>query len=152
MAMIITGEVVLQAGREAVWTALNDLEVLKRCIPGCDELAQLSETEFEAVVKIAVGPLKASFKGRIQLSNTEPGKGYGIAAEGQGGVAGFAKEGATVQLSDVPEGTCLSYDVEAQVGGKIAQLGSRLIHGVAEKNAHEFFSNFASILAPTEAA
>jgi carbon monoxide dehydrogenase subunit G len=146
----MTGEVVLPATRAAVWDALNDPEVLKLCIPGCQELAKLSESEFEAVTKIAVGPVKASFKGRIELSNIEPGSSYRILGEGQGGVAGFAQGAATVQLKDVPEGTCLTYDVQAQVGGKIAQLGGRLIDGVVKRQADQFFGSFAKVLASAE--
>jgi carbon monoxide dehydrogenase subunit G len=150
MAMTMQGEVTLPATREKVWTALNDPEVLKACIPGVQELNKVSDTEFNAVAKVAVGPVKASFKGVVHLTDLDAPNGYTISGEGQGGVAGFAKGGAKVRLTEEAEGTRLIYDVEAQVGGKIAQLGGRLINGVAKKYADEFFANFARILSPAE--
>jgi carbon monoxide dehydrogenase subunit G len=153
MAMTMTGEVNLPANREAVWAALNDPEVLKSCIPGCQELTKVSDTEFEAVAKVAVGPVKASFKGKISLQDLDPPNAYTIRGEGQGGVAGFAKGGAKVRLEPGEEGgTKLIYDVEATVGGKLAQLGGRLVNGVAKKNADEFFACFVKALTPVEAA
>jgi uncharacterized protein len=152
MAMTMQGEVTLPAERERVWAALNDPEVLKVCIPGCQELEKVSDTEFAAVAKLAVGPVKATFKGNVMLSDIDAPNGYTITGEGQGGVAGFAKGGAKVRLADAGGGTQLSYDVEAQVGGKIAQLGGRLINGVAKKYADQFFGNFAKLLAPAENA
>jgi carbon monoxide dehydrogenase subunit G len=149
MAMTMQGEVTLPANRERVWEALNDPEVLKACIPGVQELDKVSDTEFRATAKLAVGPVKASFKGVVTLNDLDPPNGYRIAGEGQGGVAGFAKGGAQVRLEEAEGGTKLSYDVDAQVGGKIAQLGGRLINGVAKKYADEFFANFAKHLAPT---
>ena len=100
MAMTMTGEVVLPANRATVWAALNDPDILKQSIPGCQELAKVSDTEFTATVKVAVGPVKATFKGRVQLLDLDPPNGYRIAGEGQGGVAGFAKGGANVRLED----------------------------------------------------
>jgi uncharacterized protein len=147
MAMTMTGEVMLPADRPAVWAALNDPEVLKRCIPGCEALEKVSDTEFQAVAKLAIGPVKATFKGKVALSDIDVPSGYTISGEGQGGVAGFAKGGAKVRLADAEAGTRMTYDVEAQVGGKIAQLGGRLINGVAKKYADEFFANFAKQLA-----
>jgi uncharacterized protein len=152
MAMTMQGEVTLPAERERVWAALNDPEVLKACIPGCQELEKVSDTEFAAVAKVAVGPVKATFKGNVTLSDIDAPNGYTITGEGQGGVAGFAKGGAKVRLAEAEGGTQLSYDVEAQVGGKIAQLGGRLINGVAKKYADQFFGNFAKLLAPAENA
>jgi carbon monoxide dehydrogenase subunit G len=152
MAMTMQGEVALPADRAAVWAALNDPEVLKACIPGCQELAKVSDTEFQAVAKIAVGPVKATFKGGVTLTDLDPPNGYTISGEGQGGIAGWAKGGAKVRLEDAGGGTRLVYDVEAQVGGKIAQLGGRLINGVAKKYADEFFANFAKALSPAETA
>ncbi|HEV2602866.1 MAG TPA: carbon monoxide dehydrogenase subunit G [Microvirga sp.] len=152
MAMTMQGEVTLPANRERVWEALNDPEVLKACIPGVQELDKVSDTEFRATAKLAVGPVKASFKGVVTLNDLDPPNGYRIAGEGQGGVAGFAKGGAQVRLEEAEGGTKLSYDVDAQVGGKIAQLGGRLINGVAKKYADEFFANFAKHLAPAENA
>jgi carbon monoxide dehydrogenase subunit G len=148
MAMTMTGDAVLPAERQRVWAALNDPAVLKACIPGCQELDKVSDTEFQATVRAAVGPVKATFKGRVQLLDLDPPNGYRIAGEGQGGVAGFAKGGATVRLEDADGGTRMTYDVEAQIGGKLAQLGGRLINGVAKKYADEFFANFAKALTP----
>ena len=141
MAMTMNGEVELPASREAVWAKLNDPEVLKACIPGCEELEKTDEHGFRAVAKMKVGPVSARFKGKITLSDLDPPNGYKIS--GEGGVAGFAKGGATVKLADKDAGTLLSYDVEAQIGGKLAQLGQRLINGTAKKLADEFFANFA---------
>ena len=152
MAMTMQGEVVLPADRATVWAALNDPEVLKTCIPGCESLEKTSDTEFKAVAKVSIGPVKATFKGAVQLSDLDPPNGYTIGGEGQGGIAGFAKGGAKVRLEEVPEGTRLAYDVDAQVGGKIAQLGGRLINGVAKKYADEFFANFAKVLTPAQTA
>jgi uncharacterized protein len=152
MAMTMQGEVTLPAGREKVWRALNDPEVLKAAIPGCQELEKIGDTEFQAVAKVSVGPVKATFKGGVTLADLDPPNGYTIRGEGQGGVAGWAKGGAKVRLEDVEGGTRLVYDVEATVGGKIAQLGGRLINGVAKKYADEFFANFARILSPAESA
>ena len=144
MAMTMSGEVELEASRETVWTKLNDPEVLKVCIPGCEELEQTDDGGFRAAAKMKVGPVSARFKGKVMLSDLDPPNGYKISGEGEGGVAGFAKGGATVRLSEKEEGgTLLSYDVEAQIGGKLAQLGQRLINGAAKKLADEFFDNFA---------
>ena len=143
MAMTMTGEVQLPAKRDVVWQKLNDAEVLKACIPGCEELNKDSDTEFRAVATTKIGPVKARFKGRVQLTDLDPPNGYRISGEGDGGVAGFAKGGATVNLTDKDGGTLLTYNVEAQIGGKLAQLGQRLINGAAKKVADEFFRNFA---------
>ncbi len=148
MAMTMNGEAVLPAPRDTVWAKLNDPEVLKACIPGCQSLEMTSETEFVAVAKVKVGPVSATFKGRVQLLDLDPPNGYRIQGEGEGGVAGFAKGGAKVSLEEVPEGTKLTYDVEATIGGKLAQLGGRLINGVAKKMADEFFGNFAKAVNP----
>ena len=143
MAMIMNGEVQLPASREAVWAKLNSPEVLKACIPGCEEMERTDEGGFRAVAMVKVGPVSARFKGKVTLSDLDPPNGYKISGEGEGGVAGFAKGGASVKLSDKDGGTLLSYDVEAQIGGKLAQLGQRLINGAAKKLADEFFTNFA---------
>jgi uncharacterized protein len=143
MAMTMTGAFDLPASREVVWKKLNDPEVLKACIPGCQSLEMTSETTFAAVAKIKLGPVSATFRGNVHLSDIDPPNGYTISGEGEGGVAGFAKGGAKVTLEEIPEGTRLSYDVEANIGGKLAQLGSRLIDGVAKKMADEFFAKFA---------
>jgi carbon monoxide dehydrogenase subunit G len=145
MAMTMKGEVLLPASRETVWAKLNDAEVLKMCIPGCQSLDKTSDTSFSAVAKLKIGPVSATFKGAVELSDLDPPNGYTISGQGEGGVAGFAKGGAKVALGPAPEGdgTVLYYDVEANVGGKIAQLGARLIDGVAKKMADQFFDNFA---------
>ncbi|MGB3554207.1 MAG: carbon monoxide dehydrogenase subunit G, partial [Jannaschia sp.] len=122
--MELTGTRTIAAPRETVWAALNDADTLRACIPGCEELTGSPEEGFEAVVKQKVGPVKATFKGAVTLSDVHPPESYRIAGEGKGGVAGFAKGGADVKLADVPEGTQLDYAVDAKVGGKIAQLGS----------------------------
>src|SRR6202166_1898555 len=144
MAMVMNGEVQLPAAREVVWAKLNDPEVLKACIPGCQSLEKLSDTEFQAVAVTKIGPVKAKFKGKIRLSDLDPPNGYRISGEGDGGVAGFAKGGATVALAPKDGGTLLTYNVEAQIGGKLAQLGQRLIAGAAKKMADDFFGNFVN--------
>jgi carbon monoxide dehydrogenase subunit G len=143
MAMTMSGEVQLPASRDQVWAKLNDAETLKACIPGCEELVMSSPTEFSAVATTKIGPVKARFKGKVHLTDLDPPNGYKISGEGDGGVAGFAKGGATVALTDKDSGTLLTYNVEAQIGGKLAQLGQRLINGSAKKLADEFFANFA---------
>jgi carbon monoxide dehydrogenase subunit G len=143
MAMTMTGEVQLPAAKDTVWTKLNDADVLKACIPGCEELEKLSDTEFKAVAVSKIGPVKARFKGNVHLTDLDPPNGYRISGEGDGGVAGFAKGGATVALADKDGGTLLTYNVEAQIGGKLAQLGQRLVNGAAKKVADDFFANFA---------
>ncbi len=151
MAMTMAGAVTLPADRATVWDALNDPEVLKRSIPGCQELERTGDNGFAAVARVSVGPVKATFKGNVTLSDIDAPNGYTISGEGQGGVAGFAKGGAKVNLEDAEGGTRMSYDVEAQIGGKLAQLGGRLINGVAKKYADEFFTNFAKALQPEPA-
>jgi carbon monoxide dehydrogenase subunit G len=142
MAMTMKGEVQLPASREAVWEKLNDPAVLKQCIPGCEQLDMTSASEFQAVATIKVGPVKARWKGKVRLLDLDPPNSYRIAGEGEGGVAGFAKGGAKVALTDKDGGTLLTYDVEAQIGGKLAQLGQRLINSAAKKTADDFFVNF----------
>jgi len=148
MAMTMTGEVVLPASRDKVWAMLNDPEVLKACIPGCEQLDRISESEFQAVATIKVGPVKARWKGKVRLSDLDPPNSYRISGEGEGGAAGFARGGAKVSLSEQDSGTRLSYDVEAQIGGKLAQLGQRLINSAAKKTADDFFGKFATAVAP----
>jgi hypothetical protein len=147
MAMTMTGEVTLPAARPKVWALLNDAEVLKSSIPGCESLEKSGDNGFAAVVKTKIGPVSATFKGKVELSDIVPLVGYTIKGEGEGGIAGFAKGGAKVSLSDAPGGTLLHYDVDATVGGKIAQLGSRLVDGVAKNMADKFFANFAAAAA-----
>lgn len=140
--MELEGTKVIAAPRSVVWARLNDAETLKACIPGCTELTGSPETGFAATVVQKVGPVKATFKGAVTLGNVVPGESYTISGEGKGGVAGFAKGGADVVLRDVEGGTELSYKVDAQVGGKLAQLGSRIIGGFARKMADKFFEDF----------
>ena len=140
--MEMTGTRTIAAPREAVWAALNDAETLRACIPGCTELTGSAEDGFEAVVVQKVGPVKATFKGAVAVTDAHPPERYRIAGEGKGGVAGFAKGGADVALAEVEGGTELTYAVDAKVGGKIAQLGGRLIDSFASKMADDFFDRF----------
>jgi len=147
MAVTMSGEVVLPADRATVWRRLNDADTLKASIPGCESLEKLSDTEMQAVAKVKIGPVSARFKGKVQLTDIDAPNSYRISGQGDGGIAGFAKGGANVRLSDEGGGgTRLAYDVDAQVGGKIAQLGGRLIDSTAKKLADEFFANFAKAL------
>ena len=144
--MDMTGEERIAAPRDAVWAALNDPEILKACIPGCQSLTMKSATELEAIVKIKIGPVSASFSGEVTLSNLNPPESYTISGEGKGGIAGFAKGGADVRLIEDGDGTILAYDVKAQIGGKLAQLGSRLIDSSSKKLATQFFADFGARL------
>lgn len=149
MAMTMNGEVQLAAPQADVWAKLNDPVVLKACIPGCDSLEMLSDHEFEAVATNKIGPVKARFKGKVTLTDIDPPNGYRISGQGDGGIAGFAKGGATVNLKPSEDGgTVLSYAVEAQIGGKLAQLGQRLVNGAAKKMADQFFQKFAEAVNP----
>ena len=141
--MEMSGEYKINASREKVWAGLNDPEVLKQSIPGCDEIEQTSDTSFTAKVTAKVGPVKAKFAGAVELTDIDAPNGYRISGEGKGGAAGFAKGGANVKLEEDGDGTLLKYEVDAQVGGKLAQLGARLIDGTAKKMASQFFENFA---------
>ncbi|HLY57245.1 MAG TPA: carbon monoxide dehydrogenase subunit G [Stellaceae bacterium] len=145
--MDMTGEYRIAAPRAKVWAALNDPEVLRQAIPGCDEIEKLSDTEMTAKVTAKVGPVKAKFGGKVTLSDIDPPNGYTISGEGSGGAAGFAKGGADVRLAEANGETVLSYTVRANVGGKLAQIGSRLIDATARKMADEFFGNFAALVA-----
>jgi carbon monoxide dehydrogenase subunit G len=142
----------IPAAKEKVWAALNDPAVLKQCIPGCQSLEMSSPTEMTATVVFRVGPVKATFGGKVTLSDLDPPNSYRISGEGSGGVAGFAKGGATVTLSPDGSDTILKYEVQAQVGGKIAQLGARLIDATARQMADLFFDRFAAlVMAPADA-
>jgi carbon monoxide dehydrogenase subunit G len=141
-AMEMAGSRLIAADRAVVWAALNDPEVLKACIPGCKEMVPTPEGGFEATVSQKVGPVSATFKGAVTLSDVVEGRSYRISGEGKGGAAGFAKGGADVRLADAEGGTALDYTVEAHVGGKLAQLGSRIIDGFAKKMADQFFDRF----------
>ena len=139
--MEMKGSQLIPADRQTVWVALNDPETLKACIPGCEELEQTAPNELSATVVAKVGPVKATFKGEVELQDLAPPESYTIVGEGKGGIAGFAKGGAKVHLSEVEGGTQLDYEVDAKVGGKIAQLGGRLIDSTAKKLADQFFRN-----------
>jgi carbon monoxide dehydrogenase subunit G len=144
--MKMSGEEVISAARETVWKALNDPQVLKQCIPGCESITKHSDTKLEARVIAKVGPVKAGFTGIVNLTDLNPPSSYRISGEGKGGLAGFASGGADVRLEDADGGTKLSYDVDAQVGGKLAMLGSRLIDSTARSMATQFFEKFAGIV------
>jgi carbon monoxide dehydrogenase subunit G len=147
--MDMSGERRIQAPRKKVWDALNDPAVLKASIPGCESLEKLAENELKATAAVKIGPIAARFTGKVQLLDLDPPNAYRIEGEGQGGVAGFAKGGAAVRLTDGEAGvTVLAYDVKAQVGGKLAQLGTRLIDASARQMADAFFDRFAAQLAP----
>jgi hypothetical protein len=137
----------IPASREKVWMALNNPEVLKQCIPGCQELDMTSPTEMTAKVVIKVGPVKATFGGKVTLSDLDPPNAYEITGEGSGGVAGFAKGGAAIRLEAIGDNeTILHYEVDSQIGGKLAQLGGRLIDSTAKKLAGEFSAKFGAIV------
>jgi hypothetical protein len=150
--MDMTGEYRIPASRDKVWAALNDPETLKASLPGCETLERTAEGDFAATVTAKVGPVRAKFKGQVTLSDLNPPESYKISGEGKGGAAGFAKGGAEVKLAeDGPETTILTYTAKADVGGKLAQLGSRLIDATAKKMADEFFENFRRQLSPAPA-
>ncbi len=144
--MDMTGEQRIAASQQAVWAALNDAEVLRQSIPGCESLEKLSDTEMVARVKLQIGPVRTTFSGKVTLSDLDPPNSYRISGEGSGGAAGFAKGGAVVRLSPDGGATLMRYEVKADVGGKIAQLGGRLIDSTAKKLADEFFKNFTTIV------
>ena len=141
--MELKDEIVINAPRDVVYQALNDPEVLRECIPGCEELEKHSDTELEAKVVLKIGPVKAKFNGNVTLNPENPPEKFSLRGEGNGGAAGFAKGGAEVVLETHPDGTLLKYDAKADIGGKLAQLGSRLIQGTAKKLAAKFFTSFA---------
>lgn len=149
--MEMTSEQHISAARDAVWRALNDPEILKRCIPGCESIEREGPDQYRIVMLAAVGPVKARFNGKLAIRDAMPPNGYALAFEGSGGVAGFGKGTATVTLADAEDGTLLSYAASAQVSGKLAQVGSRLIDGVARKLAAEFFTRFNTCFAPAAA-
>jgi carbon monoxide dehydrogenase subunit G len=146
--MDMTGERRIAAPRQTVWNALNDPEILRSSIPGCETMVREADDTLKATASVRIGPISAKFAGKVQLLDLDPPNGYRIAGEGQGGVAGFAKGGAVVSLADDGAGTLLKYDVKAQVGGKIAQLGARLIDATAKQMADAFFDRFAASVAP----
>jgi hypothetical protein len=136
----------IEASRDKVWAGLNDPEILRQSIPGCESLEKVSDTEFNAQVSAKVGPVKAKFKGNVKLSDLNPPESYRISGEGKGGAAGFAKGGATIHLAEDGDATIMTYEVDADVGGKLAQIGGRLLEGTSKKLAGEFFDNFEAAL------
>jgi carbon monoxide dehydrogenase subunit G len=150
--MEMTGEQLVPASQEVTWNALNDPEVLKACVPGCESIERISGNDFQVLMVARVGPVSAKFKGKLSLSDIKPPTSYSISFEGQGGAAGFAKGSANVRLSPENSATRLSYDVKANVGGKLAQIGSRLVDGAARKVADDFFRNFNEKLSAAKPA
>jgi carbon monoxide dehydrogenase subunit G len=146
--MDMTGEQLIALPQQRVWEALNDPAVLKACIPGCESMEKVSDNEYRVVMSATVGPVKAKFSGKLLLSDLKPPNSYALAFEGSGGAAGFGKGSSTVTLSPAEGGTRLAYTAHATVGGKLAQVGSRLIDGVARKMADEFFAKFKQALVP----
>lgn len=146
--MEMAGTQKIEASLQTVYEALNDPEVLRRCIPGCEAIERTTDTSFKSKVTLKIGPMKVTFNGNVTLSDLHPPTSYTITGEGSGGVAGFAKGGAAVRLEPEGDATLLSYTVKAEVGGKIAQLGARLIDGTARKLAGEFFQKLGQTIAP----
>ncbi len=144
--MDMSGEERIAAPRDVVWAALNDPDILRQCIPGCQSLEMTSPTELSASVKLKIGPVSASFSGNVTLSNINAPESYTITGEGKGGIAGFAKGGADVVLKEDGAETILSYEAKAEIGGKLAQLGSRLVGSSAKKLAQQFFADFSAVV------
>jgi carbon monoxide dehydrogenase subunit G len=150
--MDMSGEERIAAPRDVVWAALNDPDILRQCIPGCQSLEMTSPTELTASVKLKIGPVSASFSGNVTLSNIQAPESYTITGEGKGGIAGFAKGGADVVLKEDGEETILTYEAKAEIGGKLAQLGSRLVGSSAKKLAQQFFADFSALVTERAAA
>jgi len=150
--MEITGTQHIPALRQTVWSALNDPTVLKQCLPGCESVEQISPQEFRVVVATAIGPLRARFNGTLRMTEADPPQSCVMVFEGQGGAVGFGKGSSSVTLRETPEGTELTYSAKAQVGGKLAQVGSRLIDSVARKMSDDFFKAFRAQLVPETAS
>jgi hypothetical protein len=146
--MEVKGEYLIASKREAVWAALIDPDILKDCIPGCESLEQISDTEFEAKVTASIGPVKAKFNTSLKLENMQPPESYTLVGNSKGGAAGFGKGSANITLTETDGGTLLGYVAEFNVGGKLAQVGSRLVLGVTKKTADDFFGSFSKILDP----
>jgi carbon monoxide dehydrogenase subunit G len=149
--MEMSGEQRIALAQQKVWDALNDPEILKACIPGCDSIEKVADDEYKLGITAAVGPVKARFAGKLKLKDLNPPNSYALAFDGSGGAAGFGKGGATVALTPEGNDTLLKYTANAQVGGKLAQVGSRLIDGVARKMADDFFARFNAKVAPAPA-
>lgn len=146
--MEIKGEYLIASSREQVWAALVDPEVLKECIPGCESFEQLSDTEFEAKIMAAIGPVRAKFNTSLKLEDVQAPESYTLIGNGKGGAAGFGRGSADVRLAETADGTQLNYSADFKVGGKLAQVGSRLVVGATRKTADDFFGNFSRILDP----
>ncbi len=146
--MKVSGEYQIAAGRDSVWAALNDADMLRECIPGCETLEKVSDTEFEARVKTAIGPVRATFNSRLSLENLNPPTSYRLVGESKAGAAGFGRGAADVELQENGIGTLLRYEADFKVGGKLAQVGSRLVAGATKKTADEFFENVSKALDP----
>jgi hypothetical protein len=146
--MDMTGQQFIPLPQQRVWEALNDPQTLKACIPGCESVEKVSDVEYKVAITAAVGPVKARFSGALKLSDLDPPNSYSLAFEGSGGAAGFGKGGAQVRLSPEADGTRLSYTATATVGGKLAQVGSRLVDAAARKMADDFFARFNATVAP----
>jgi hypothetical protein len=140
--MEMSGEERIAAAQGETWTALNDPEILKACVPGCESIERVADNEYQVLMVARIGPVSAKFKGKLALSDLDPPNAYAIAFEGQGGAAGFAKGSARVQLAPEGAGTLLRYQVKASVGGKLAQIGSRLVDAAARKISQDFFAAF----------
>jgi carbon monoxide dehydrogenase subunit G len=149
--MDMTGEQLIALPQQRVWDALNDAQILRACIPGCELMEKVSDVEYRVVLSAAIGPVKAKFSGRLGLADVDPPNGYSLAFEGSGGAAGFAKGSCKVALAPAEGGTRLAYSAQAAVGGKLAQVGSRLIDGVARKMADDFFARFNAAVTPAPA-
>lgn len=150
--MELKGEQTIVLSREAVWQALNDPHILKQCIPGCESFESLGDNQFKVTMQVTVGPIRAKFTGKLILSEIDPPLSYKISFDGTGGVAGFGKGQATVVLNEIKEGTRLTYGVNAQVGGRLAQVGTRIVDSVAKKMADIFFEKLNTLLVPPHAA
>jgi len=149
--MEMSGEQRIPLPQQRVWEALNDPEILKACIPGCESIERVSDNEYKVAMTAAIGPVKAKFSGKLMLADMNPPNSYSLAFEGSGGAAGFGKGSAQVSLSPDGGGTLLTYKATASVGGKLAQIGSRLIDGVAKKMSDDFFVRFNNTVAPAAA-
>jgi carbon monoxide dehydrogenase subunit G len=148
--MNLVGSQRIEADHEKVWSALNDAQILMQCIPGCTGIERVSETEMKATSTLKVGPIKMTFSGRVLFSDVDPPNGYSISGEGSGGVAGFAKGRATVRLEPIEQATMLFYDARSEIGGKLAQLGARLIDSTAKKYARDFFEKFGAVVTQSQ--
>ena len=152
MATTMEGAFTVPAAKEVVWAKLNDPDVLRSCISGCDSLEKTSDTRFVATAKMKVGPLRTTVRGKLDLFDVDAPHGCRIVGEGEGGLAGFAKGIADIRLDSVPGGTVVTYALEASVGGRLAHLGGKLIGGFAKRMAERFFTNFVSVIAPGSTA